>query len=215
MSAWIAIASPIIFRASSDKGPFDAGEPIQGIIRLLAVLGVLICIAARRPASEGLSERSILNRASVGPFVGGLLLVVISGFTALGTPQEVVLLVLAGAVIAMVATRVAVPPIPVAVRRALVSPFVMVAGGIYWTVIEAVAGTPGFASAREHPLLGGWAAPAALGFLAVFSAVYYAMLIYGPRQVAEREGGTLEWALRYGIFLVSIVLGIGWLAIVA
>jgi hypothetical protein len=215
VGVWIAIASPLIFRAMGSKGPFDSGDPLQGVIRLLAVLGVLICVAARRPASERPGQESILNRASVGPFVGGLLLVVISGFTALGTPQEVVLPVLAGAVIAMIVTRVAVPPIPVAIRRALVSPFVIVAGGIYWTLIEAVAGTPGFATAREHPLLQGGAALAALGFLAVFSAVYYAMLIYGPRQVAEREGGTLEWALRYGVFLVSIVLGIGWLAILA
>lgn len=49
-----------------------------------------------------------------------------------------------------------------------------------------------------------------IGFLVAFSAVYYAMLIYAPRQVAEREGGLLAWGLRYLMFLGGIALGAGW-----
>jgi len=47
-----------------------------------------------------------------------------------------------------------------------------------------------------------------------FSAIYYAMLIYAPRQIAEREGGVVEWLLRYATFAVSIALGIGWLSVI-
>jgi hypothetical protein len=90
-----------------------------------------------------------------------------------------------------------VPPLDVMARRVLVAPFVLVAGGLYWSFIEAVSGTGG----------------APLVFLIAFSAVYYAMLIYAPRQVAEREGSGLVWVLRYLAFAVSIVLGIGWLSI--
>lgn len=214
VGGWVALVSPLIFKASGDKGPFDPGQPLEGLLRLVAVLGVLVCIAARRPATEA-KDASILNRASVGPFFGGLLLVLISGFTALETPDDVVLIVLAGSLVLMAAVRFAAPPIPVAIRRAMVSPFVMVASGLYWNVIEAVTGTPGFTVARQHPLLQGGAALAVFGFLAVFSAVYYAMLVYGPRQAAEREGGPVEWVLRYVVFLISIALGIGWLAVIA
>jgi hypothetical protein len=49
----------------------------------------------------------------------------------------------------------------------------------------------------------------------VFSAVYYAMLVFAPRQIAEREGGGVEWVLRYLLFVVSIVLGIGWLGVLS
>jgi hypothetical protein len=41
------------------------------------------------------------------------------------------------------------------------------------------------------------------------------MLIFAPRQIAEREGGVIEWLLRYAAFVVSIVLGIGWLSVLS
>jgi hypothetical protein len=40
--------------------------------------------------------------------------------------------------------------------------------------------------------------------------VYYAMLVYAPRQVAEREGGPVAWLARYALFVAATLLGIGW-----
>ncbi|HEX7490849.1 MAG TPA: hypothetical protein VF337_03995, partial [Candidatus Limnocylindrales bacterium] len=57
-------------------------------------------------------------------------------------------------------------------------------------------------------------APAlALVVLIVASAIYYAMLIYAPRQIVEQEGTPLIWLRRYGLFVVSVVLGIAWLGV--
>jgi hypothetical protein len=213
LAGWVAIVSPLIFRVGGDKGPFDAGQPLQGMIRLLAVAGVLLCVAARPPLGARGTDRSFLNSGAVGPFSGGVLLVAISGFTALGTPSSVVLGAVIVLGIAMVAVRVAVPPLPITVRRVLVSPFIAVAAGIYWNLIAAVTAghtfevTPAQIAADPHT------AELILGFLAAFSAVYYAMLVYGPRQVAEREGGRVEWILRYAVFFASVVLGIGWLGV--
>jgi hypothetical protein len=39
------------------------------------------------------------------------------------------------------------------------------------------------------------------------------MLIYAPRQIAEREGSPLVWLVRFGLFLVSVAFGIGWLSL--
>ena len=50
-----------------------------------------------------------------------------------------------------------------------------------------------------------------LGILVAFSGVYYLMLIYAPRQIAEPEGGLRTWLLRYAVFLVSVVVGVSWL----
>ncbi len=216
MAGWVAIASPLLFRVGGDKGPFDSGQPLEGLLRIGAVLGVLVCLAARRKVEAGRPQQpSLLNRASVGPFVGGLLLVTISGFTALAAPTPAVYATLGAAAIGMVAIRIALPPISVFVRRALVSPFVMVAGGLYWTFIESVIGTPGAATLRNSARIDPHSAELALLFLVAFSAVYYAMLVYAPRQIADREGGTVEWLLRYAVFAVSIALGIGWLSILS
>jgi hypothetical protein len=54
-----------------------------------------------------------------------------------------------------------------------------------------------------------------LSFLVAFSAVYNVMLIYAPRQIAEKEGAVVEWLLRYALFVISIVLGFTWLSILA
>jgi hypothetical protein len=212
----VAIASPLLFRAGGDKGIFDSGQPLEGLLRLGAVLGVLACLAARRKEDGGAAPpRSLLNSGAVGPLTGGVLLVTISGFIALGAPTPVVYAVLLVAAVGMIAIRVAVPPLSGFVKRALVSPFVMVAGGLYWTVIESVVGTPGVAAVRRSALVDPHQAELALFFLLAFSAVYYAMLVYAPRQIADREGGLVVWVLRYAAFVVSIALGIGWLSILS
>ena len=216
ITGWVAIASPLLFRAGGDKGVFDPGQPFEGLLRLGAVLGVLGCLAVRHKVDPGSKPTtSILNRATVGPFFGGLLLVTISGFSALSAPASAVYAVLLAAAVVMIAVRLVVPPVSVLVRRALVSPFVMVAGGLYWTLIESIIGTPGAAAVRHAAAIDVRTVELPLAFLVVFSAIYYAMLVYGPRQIAEREGGALEWVLRYAAFVASIVLGIGWLSVLS
>ena len=212
MAGWVAIASPVIFRIGGDKGPFDPDQPLQGLLRLGAVLGVVVCLAARRPAQAGgRAEPSILTRAAVGPFVGGLLLLTIGGFVALDVPSGLVLPALIAVAVLAVAVHFALPPLPLIARRALVTPFIAVAAGIYWNVIAEVTGGHGLKLTPSQVTADPHTAELILGFLIAFSAVYYAMLIYGPRQVATREGGVVEWVVRYALFLASIVLGIGWL----
>jgi hypothetical protein len=216
MAGWVAIASPILFRIGGDKGPFDPGQPVPGLLRLASVVGVLVCIAARQRPEPGSAPRgSMISRGAVGPFVGGLLLVTIAGFTALNAQSQLVLAVLVVAGVGMVVVRFVVPPLGTMARRALVSPFVVIAGGLYWTFIESVI-RPSDATALRNAAVGDLhAATPILLFLAAFSIVYYAMLIYAPRQIAEREGGWIEWLLRYAAFVVSIAFGIGWLGILS
>jgi hypothetical protein len=109
----------------------------------------------------------------------------------------------------MIAVRIFVPPLAVASRRTLVTPFVMMSGGLFWTFIAEVTGEPGSATpaaAVSDPQT----AVEAIAFLLAFSAVYYAMLVYAPRQVAEREGGLVTWAMRYVLFVAGVVFGLAW-----
>ena len=36
------------------------------------------------------------------------------------------------------------------------------------------------------------------------------MLIFAPRQVAEREGGFVTWVFRYVLFAAGVVAGLAW-----
>jgi hypothetical protein len=210
LAAWVALATPFLFRAESGAGPFDGGAPLLGVLRLAAVLGALVCIAARQDPARALPRgKSLTNSGAVGPLCGGVLLVAISGFTALDANSAAGVAVVAAFVVVMVVVREVVPPLSVVYRRALVTPFVMVSGGLFWTFIAEVSGEPGSASpaaAVANPQT----AVAAIAFLLAFSAVYYAMLVYAPRQVAEREGGLVTWVLRYVLFVAGVLFGLAW-----
>ena len=215
IAGWVAIVSPVLFRSGGGKGPFDADQPLQGVLRLAAVAAVLVCVAAKRrsDAPGAAANRPFVATAAVGPFVGGLLLVTITGFVALDVPSTLVTATLVVGAAGLLAVRLFAPPLALPVRRALVSPFVMVASGMYWTLIGEVV-SPGDASALRRAAivdLHGMLLP--LGFLVAFSTVFYAMLVYAPRQVAEPEGAPAVWVLRYLAFAASVALGVGWLSI--
>ena len=205
----------MLFKLGGDKGPFDPDQPVVGAIRLGAVFAVLLCLATRQRADSSTPRTTLINRGAMGPMVGGILLIGIGGFIALDVPSQAVLPLLVVAAILLIALRFTLPPLGVLARRALVTPYVVVAAGLYWTIIESVVPTQGMAAARSQALLDPHFAGVALALLIAFSAVYYAMLVFAPRQIAEREGGPVEWLLRYVAFVASIALGIGWLGVLS
>ena len=146
---------------------------------------------------------------------GGLLLVALSGSAALGLAGAAGWAVVIAGLVIVVAVRLRWPALPTSVRRMLVTPFLLATGGIFWTIVDQVAGGSSLLGLATVGTGGSITPIGTLAFvaaaLAAFSAVYYAMLIYAPRQVAEHEGGPLTWLVRYGIFLVSILVGVAWL----
>jgi hypothetical protein len=220
LGAWMAVAGPLVTRAQRPAGLFEPARPLDGLFELLAVFAAVACIATRssdRPPGAG---TGILGRGAVGPLTGGLMLVALDGGTALGLGGSAVPGGIVVAAVMVIAIRRWRPELPTAARRLLVTPFVLAAGGIYWMVIGAVTGTaasPGGAPTGSSPFLGAIGDPGstavALGALVAFSSIYYAMLIFAPRQVAEPEGGPLSWVARYGIFLAGVLLGFTWLSV--
>ncbi len=213
--AWIAIVSPLLGHGQGSQpgpGPFDGGQPLEGIFRLVAVLGALACIVTRN-ADGPANAPGVLERASVGPLTGGLLLVGISGASGLGLTGNAGYAPLIVAVVVTVVVRIRWPALPTTVRRALVTPLVLAAGGIFWTIVDSVSN-----GGSWFGLVSGASAGQDLGSIAfvvsalvAFAAVFYAMLVYAPRQVAEAEGGVGEWLARFGLFLASLGLGVAWL----
>jgi hypothetical protein len=215
LAGWIAIAAPIAGRIDGSAGPFDPGRPIDGVLCIVGILGALICLATGRSDAPPGAGPGTLERASIGPLTGGLLLVAYSGSAALGLAGAAGWAVVIAGLVVVVTVRLRWPALPTSIRRMLVTPFLLATGGIFWTIVDQVAGggsllgaaTAG--AADSAPSLQTVALVA--GALAAFSAVYYAMLVYAPRQVAEPEGGPATWLVRYGIFLTSVVVGVAWL----
>jgi hypothetical protein len=215
LAGWVVLVAPALVHVqASASGPFDGGRPIDGLLGLGAITGAAVCLATRTagaPRGPGL-----LGSAAVGPFVGGLLLVIFSTASALDLGQAAGL-ALAGVVVTMaLVARIRWPEPPSIVRRALVTPYILLAGGLFWNLIGAVT-AGGDLPARIRSVAGsdpGSVLPV-VGFLLASSAVYYAMLVYAPRQVAEREGGAAAWLVRYALFVASIALGAGWLLVLA
>lgn len=215
LAGWIALAAPIAGRIDGSAGPFDPGRPIGGVLCTIGVLGALICLATGRSDAAPGTGRATLDWAAVGPLTGGLLLVAFSGSAGLGLTDAAGWAVVVAGFVVVVAVRLRWPALPTSVRRMLVTPFLLATGGIFWTIVDQVAGGSSLLGLATIGTGGSITPIGTIAFvaaaLAAFSAVYYAMLIYAPRQVAEPEGGPVTWLVRYGIFLLSIVVGVTWL----
>lgn len=211
LAAWVAFGSPLLVKAEAGSGPFDAGRPIEGTLGLIAVVCALACLVTTSSDRAPGDVPNVLERASVGPLVGGLLLVTFSAFDGIGLTETGSNLVLILAVVLIGIVRLRWPALPTRVRRGLVTPFTLVAGNLFGVVINQVTGGSSLVSSVGSVDVGAFGL--FLGFVAAFAAVYYTMLIYAPRQVAESEGTPRSWILRFVLFLAGTAFGLGWLAV--
>jgi hypothetical protein len=223
LAAWNAGAVPLL--ALSGSAPIlrlgDAPDPVAGWIQLLAVIAAIVAIATR-PAGTPLpalqSGTIDARMAFIGPLVFAISFVAGSASTYLGMDLEGP--VVGSAFLVIVAAMVLgdrLPTLNAGLRRALLLPFVLVCAGIF----------DGFAA----QLLGDADVPALIaslrvdqtgfglfvaGMLLAGLAVFYAGLVVAPRALAapETRSGCLVWPARFALFVVSAVLGIGWLTAV-
>jgi hypothetical protein len=224
--AWGAVGWPLAAAlfGSVDLGSlFDEGHPVRGLLWVGAVVGALIVLGTRNadePAER--SEEALARRFAIfGPLVGGMSLVAAGGFAALGLPEDPAMgLVFLVSIVLIVAAGMGVQkPLPRATRRALVTPFILVAAGLFNGTMASIAPGPtdladvlggGLAEAGENAVLVGLGL--VVGLFVLFAAPFYAMLVFAPRRLAEPEGSPLTWLLRFALFSLGSLLGIGWLA---
>jgi hypothetical protein len=213
LAGWIGLASPALAHAQGGAGPFDPGDPIQGLLRLAGVAGALACLGTR--SSDSPDSPSVLTTGVAGPVVGALMLVSAAAFGALGLdPAPGIVLSLVAALI-LAGLRSRMPVLSPSVRRTLITPFVLAAGGIFWSFVEGFTGGAGL-PVDPGELVSALSSSEAQFFVTILTAmaaVYYAMLIFAPRQIAEQEGGPVEWLVRFALFLASLVFGLGWLSL--
>jgi hypothetical protein len=189
----------------------DTGRPLEGVVILASLAAALLCFVTTAPGTEG---RPI--GGYFGPLTGGVMLVAASGFTSLSAPDGWALPIVVAGVAAVVVLRLRYPVLPAPTRRGLVTPFVLVSGSIFWSVVEAVIGPSGASGVTAKQLRDALVenAPGVGAFglaLLAAAAVYYAMLVYAPRQIADTEGSGSAWVVRFGLFVVSVLFGVGWI----
>jgi hypothetical protein len=225
LAAWNAAAVPIL--ATGVAAPVlrlgDAPNPLAGWVQLLSVLGAIIAIGTRpaMPLPEPIAEAEVRGSrlAFIGPLFAGIAFVAGSAATYLGTALDgpvvgVAFLVTIGAVV--LGSRLPVMPAPL--RRAVITPFILVCAGIFDSFAAELLRDVDLAG-----LIGSLAVDeTGFGLFIVFMLVgglgtFYAALVVAPRLLVGEDTrmGCLVWPARFVLFLLSAALGIGWLTAVA
>lgn len=184
-----------------------------GLLLLVAVLGAVAAIGLR-PSDQptvGAGGLEAPRIVLVGPLLGGLFLVGTLAGEQLGMADGS-LIGGAGVVAAGFAAAGSgyLPVTSPSVRRALVTPLVLVGAGIFSSFAgEILGGLDVPAMIRDAPAVGtGFAVFVAVLLLGGIGA-FYAMFVAAPRELADPEMSRLLWIPRFGLFVVTAVLGLG------
>jgi len=209
VAGFVAFLCPILALVEGSAGPFDSGRPLQGLLRLVGACAAVACLATRSSDRPETDEHPVLSQATAGPVIGATALVGGSGLMGLGLPPEPAfgLALLTAMVISPLHAHL--PAIPTVTRRQIAGPFLLASGGIFWSLVNGL-------KKDVNPADQIGSAPEVLALvLAIFvaaSAIWYAMLVYGPRQIVEREGTPSVWLGRYALFVLSVIIGASWLS---
>jgi hypothetical protein len=210
----VALLGPVLILIQGSGGPLDANRPLDGLLRMAGFLGALVCLATRSSDGKAAGEAPVLQTGIMGPILGGLVLVGASGFAALSLAPEIVFGPTFLIVIILAVAGPYLPAIPTATRRRLVTLFLMAAGSLFWLFVDSIVGGMDIVGELSRS----WAENAGLtafvgGALVAMAGVYYAMLVFAPRQFVEREGSPFTWLIRFAVFVACIALGLSWLAV--
>jgi hypothetical protein len=207
--AWLILAPLLFSGGRSGATTTSDRDPLAGLIGIAALCGVAICLGSRsRDGSRsGLVSNGDLAYA-VGPLFGAVAFALDTTTTRLGLGGGLEWLPLALAIAAGVAAHWVLPPLTVQQRRGFVVPFVLMASAFFGQVMSGLGGIfdlrLSLSAIGDGQLMQNLVT---LGFATLGSLVFYLMFVFAPRQIAEREGTTLTWAVRFAVFLVSLSLG--------
>ncbi len=205
----LVVVEPILFGPQGGSAPAGP-DPLVGLLDLAGLLAFVACLAARSGPGvvSGLVGRNDLLYA-VGPLVGALAFTLDETSGNLGLEGNLALVPIVAGVAVAIMVRLLVPPLSAVQRRALVTPFILVTSRFFGDFLSGLTGIfdlRQLAAAIANPGdLAGTAALVVIGGAGIL--VFYVMLVFAPRQVADREGSAGTWAIRFLLFLLGLALG--------
>jgi len=207
---WLFLVLPLLESPSAGTSSSGAPDRLTGLLDLVALLSFVACLAARSQPGvvSGLVGRGDLLYA-VGPLVGAFALTLDETGQNLGLGGNLELVLIAAAIAVAILVRRFVPPLSSLQRRTLVIPFIIAASRSFEKVLSGLTdifdlGDLGTAvtSPADVVRIAFLVAIAVTGIL-----IFYVMLVFAPRQVADREGSPRTWTVRFAIFVLGLILG--------
>ena len=208
---WMVLQPTLFPAASAVAAAGDRRDLFGGLLDLLALCLAAACIGARsRPGVQsGLVGGSDGIAYAVGPLFGAVAFTLDSTIERLDLTDSAAIVPLALAVLTAIVARWKLPPLSAEQRRALVTPFILAASGFFGSFLVGLTDLfdirsliAGLTSTTDLGTTLFVLAIATLGVL-----IFYLMLVFAPRQIAEREGSPLNWAVRFAVFIVGLSLG--------
>ncbi len=205
----LIVVEPLLFpprQTSSGGGP----DLFIGLLDLVGLLAFVACLAARSQPGvvSGLMAKNDVLYA-VGPLFGAFAFTLDDTIENLGLDGNLALVPIVAGIAVAVVVRLRVPPLSAEQRRALVTPFILITSRFFGAFLSGLTGIFDLrqlaASAANPDDLAGTLFLVVIGAVGIL--VFYVMLVFAPRQVADREGTAGTWAVRFMLFLVSLALG--------
>ncbi len=184
----------------------DAPTPLVGIIGLVAILGVLACLFTRGPGEPppfGDGQLTLQGWARF-PLAAGVGIVGIETLPGIGLDGDPFVGVTFLVVLVSVMIPGRLPVIPVAARRALVTPMAILATGAFDRIMGSGLGDVLGGTLRGGVPSGLWVfLPLIIGA----AAAIYAMLVVAPRAIADPGAGGVAWVVRFLFLLAALTTG--------
>jgi hypothetical protein len=207
---WLVL-QPLVFPApASGSATVPGFDPIGGLFDLVGLCGAAACIAARRrdATQTGLIQGDEVAYA-VGPLFGAVAFTGQDCVERLGLAGRAEQLPIVLPIAVAILARLRLPPTTAIQRRALVTPFILATSGFFgqflagfsdiFDVRNLLSALSGGGQLAESVFVFG------LGLVAVL--IFYVMLVFAPRQIAEREGTPGSWASRFLVFIAGLSIG--------
>lgn len=223
LAAWNAAGIPIL--AAGSLSPIlalgDAPDPVAGVVQLVAVIGAIVAIATR-PSGVSQREAQFIGQARLafmGPLVGAIAFVSGSASAYLGAGVDG--LATGTAFLAIIIAMWfgdRLPVLDAGFRRAMIVPFILVSAGVFnGFAADILEDLDVGALIASFTVDGTGFGLFIVGMLVAGLAFFYASLVIAPRSLVDPEagGGCLVWPLRFILYVVSAILGIGWLSLLA
>jgi hypothetical protein len=192
------------FDVATDVGPLVA------LLYLVAVVGAIVVLGTRDPDDQpslNLKEGSLTPRAYAPfPLIAVLGMIGSAGTEGLGIGSSEALF--APIFIAAAAAFVLyknLPVIPTDLRRALMTPCILISSVIFNGIISDLFSEVRPADIADIVDTAGFGAAAML--FVFLPGVFYVMFVFAPRQLAETEGTWRQWFIRYGLYLGAALPG--------